>query len=451
MYLKNVYIVMRCMEINTMKLLTGLFFMLLLISCVVQTDKVDDIVNDPVPSLRTVLSVFDTIETDGFLLKWTAVPKVTEYTIYESAVDSDADYTVLDTTGDTLYKKTGLSPNTGKYYKIECVVDGKLLTSKSVRAETAGVLTSTGDITDLTTDAKGILTTFDSTKNKKSPEELIVLTLNLHTYQETAQDEKFDIIVKAIAEYDVDLIAFQECAQKKDSPFIDGSTTIRNDNMAYIITKRLKQYYNLDYDFKWDWAHYGWSVYEEGVAVVSKHPITASQSTWISTSASTSSIISRKAVYSSVTHPDFGRINLFSAHLHWRTTINNDQTIQIQNLQKFVNDNTGDSVATFVCGDFNMQPTEYAPWDEGYNAMTDSGEFIDTFYVYNPAANDMPEQSKYDTVKGDTPGRIDYIFMNKLAQFTVISSQIIFTPAILGTVTDHYGVLTRLEYSGIID
>ncbi|MCK5845939.1 MAG: hypothetical protein KAG84_00755, partial [Bacteroidales bacterium] len=53
-------------------------------------------------------------------------------------------------------------------------------------------------------------TMFKSTDN-----EYLILTLNLHTYQESNQYEKFNTIVELIAKMDVDFITFQECAQHR--------------------------------------------------------------------------------------------------------------------------------------------------------------------------------------------------------------------------------------------
>lgn len=74
---------------------------------------------------------------------------------------------------------------------------------------------------------------------KENKTELSILTLNLHTYQEKDQEDKFDEIVEFIDSEDVDIICFQETAQHKDSNFIPGSKQIREDNMAYIISNKL--------------------------------------------------------------------------------------------------------------------------------------------------------------------------------------------------------------------
>jgi maltose 6'-phosphate phosphatase len=280
---------------------------------------------------------------------------------------------------------------------------------------------------------------------KQSTNELVILTLNMHTYQESGQDAKFDMIVDLIAKLDADLVALQECAQKNTSAILTNN--IRIDNMAYILVKRLKDYYGLDYYYVWGWAHYGWSVWEEGIACLSKTPPLSSTNKYITADTSTSSIKSRKVIYSELDYPVFGKINFFSTHLYWREDTLS-QIPSINSLKTLINTketNVGGPVLTLVCGDYNVNPTSDAPWSEGYFAMVNSGEYVDTYFNINPTANNKPPLSEHYTVLGDFPGRIDYIFMKTNSAYQVVTSQIIFTPSVLGLVSDHYGVVTRIR------
>ena len=293
--------------------------------------------------------------------------------------------------------------------------------------------------------------------SKDSSNDLLILTLNLHTYQEikdnnkekesyknAGQNDKFNIITKLINDLDIDLIAFQECAQHKDEQILEDK--IRIDNMAYIITKKLKEDYQKDYYYTWDWAHYGWDVWEEGIAVVSKYPITKSESIWISTSTGTTNLVSRKGIFGESEFPNIGKIHFFSTHTHWMASdTDTEHQKQITNIKNFViqkEDETTD--LSILCGDFNCKPTDVDPWIKSYNKIVENGDFVDTFLSANPTANNMPQQSIFDTIKGAYPGRIDYILMKKNDNFDVIDSKIIFTPTILGSVSDHYGVITKI-------
>lgn len=282
---------------------------------------------------------------------------------------------------------------------------------------------------------------------KTSENEFLILTVNLHTYQELQQNEKFHLVADVIGKMDIDFVAFQECAQHKSTAISSG--IIRTDNMALIISKQLKEGYNTDYNFVWNWAHYGWDVWEEGVSVLSKYPILRSEDRFISATASRTSIASRKAIYGSYQTPK-GNINIISAHTYWRTSVTDEeQNNQIKNIKALVTEKESPTtdIATFVCGDFNGNPTSDYPWSEGYTTMMANNEYLDTFLEVNPNANTKPAQSDYYTIFGDMPGRIDYIFMKKNTHFKVIDSQIIFKSDIVGKISDHYGVITKVSYT----
>lgn len=282
---------------------------------------------------------------------------------------------------------------------------------------------------------------------KSSDKEYLILTINLHTYQETLQNEKFNMITDVIGKMDVDFIAFQECAQNKFTAITEG--IIREDNMALIISNSLKEKYNLDYNFVWNWSHYGWSIWEEGVAILSKHELIESEDRYVSTFTGTGNITSRKVIYGSYQmHQD--RINIFSAHTHWRTSLTDEeQNNQISKIKLMVDEKESYASGTLsiACGDFNGNPTSDYPWSEGYNTMLINGDYTDSFLEVYPDANNKPALSKYNTIGGDFPGRIDYIFMKKNDRYIVLDSQIIFTNEVVGIVSDHFGVLTKVGFS----
>ena len=282
---------------------------------------------------------------------------------------------------------------------------------------------------------------------KTSDNEYLILTINLHTYQETQQNEKFNLLTDVIGKMDIDFIAFQECAQHKQATITEG--IIREDNMALIIANRLQEKYKVEYNFVWHWAHYGWTVWEEGVAVLSKYPLLDSEDRYISSGTSTYNITSRKVIYGSYQIPE-GKINIFSAHTHWRTSESDEeQNNQINNIKSMVDqkESINPDGVSFVCGDFNSNPTSDYPWSEGYNTMMYNNVYEDSFLEIYPDANNKPAQNIYNTIGGDFPGRIDYIFMKNNIYFKVEDSQIIFTNDVVGKISDHYGVLTKITYN----
>jgi maltose 6'-phosphate phosphatase len=283
-----------------------------------------------------------------------------------------------------------------------------------------------------------------ATMFKTSAKEYLILTLNLHTYQEAQQNEKFNMIADIIGKMDVDFIAFQECAQNKSSVITQG--IIRADNAALVITQRIKEKYGTGYNFTWNWSHYGWNVWEEGVAVLSKYPILLSEDRYVSSVTGTGTISSRKVIYASC-QATAGLFNIFSAHIHWRTSLTDEeQNRQVNNIKSMVAEKepSAPGAVSIVCGDFNGNPTSDFPWSEGYQTMMKTNDYSDTFLEIYPDANQRPAQSIYFTVGGDLPGRIDYIFLKKSTRFKVADSQIIFKNDVVGNISDHYGVLTKI-------
>ena len=72
--------------------------------------------------------------------------------------------------------------------------------------------------------------------------------------------------------------------------------------------------------------------------------------------------------------------------------------------------------------------------------------FDDSDTLYKDPSEDTLETTAYDTVKGDFPGRIDYIYMKANESYHVDASEIIFTPDTLGTISDHYAVVTKFRF-----
>ncbi|MCB9310709.1 MAG: endonuclease/exonuclease/phosphatase family protein [Lewinellaceae bacterium] len=279
----------------------------------------------------------------------------------------------------------------------------------------------------------------------KTTNEFLVLTLNLHTYQEDNQNEKFNIIADVIGKLNIDFVAFQECAQNRNASMYSGN--IRTDNMALKINEILEKKYNKHYEITWDWAHYGWQIYEEGICILSKELPLEQESRIVSKSTSKEDITTRKVIYGA--YQKFGRqFNIFSAHLHWRQSLNDEeQNNQIKALKAMAIEKEASSAdaITIVAGDFNGNPTSSYPYSEGYTTMVGNGDYIDAFLAKNPNANVIPADPRYYTVGGSLPGRIDYIFIKNNDKVNVKASQILFTNQVIGVVSDHFGVLTKLE------
>lgn len=263
-------------------------------------------------------------------------------------------------------------------------------------------------------------------------QQLKILILNLHCYQEENQDEKFTQIAKAINELDADIICFQEVAEY----WRDGQGDWES-NSAKLINDRLKHPFHLHTD----WSHLGFDKYREGVAILSRFPLSDHEARYVSDSEDIFSIHSRKVVKAKVHVPYMGAINVFSAHLSW---LEDGFEGQFNKLHEWAESQSTDDIkATLLCGDFNITAGEV-----GYEQVVASNQYDDQFLAANEQGvfeqifrvNDAHWQ---DLLTDDY--RIDYVFMNKQSQLKVTSAKVVFTEQDYGRVSDHCGYFMTFE------
>ncbi len=261
---------------------------------------------------------------------------------------------------------------------------------------------------------------------------LKLMILNLHCYQEDHQDAKFSIIARAIAEQQVDIICFQEVAENWNNGEGDW-----NSNSAKIINDRLPKPYHLYAD----WSHLGFDKYREGVAILSRYPMSKKQSRYVSESDDIYNIHSRKVVAAQIRVPYIGPINVFSVHLSWWE---DGFKQQFEKLRRWAEaKKTKHTKATLLCGDFNI-----AAGSDGYREIVNTHEYEDQYLAAN--AHGLFEQifrvndAHWQNLLADDY-RIDYVFMSKDSCLSVISAQVIFTEQDYGRVSDHVGYLMAFE------
>ena len=261
---------------------------------------------------------------------------------------------------------------------------------------------------------------------------LKVLILNLHCYQESDQDAKLNRIAQAINELDVDLVCFQEVAEHWN----DGRGDWQS-NTARIIHERVRGTYYLCTD----WSHRGFDRYREGVALLSRYPFLRTEAMYVSASQDPYDIHARKVLFGQVNVPGAGQVNLFSAHLSWWSDGFREQ---FDALHAWANRlHTRTTAATLLGGDFNIQAGA-----EGYAHVVESSDFEDQFLK---ATN----RDAFDAVfrrrkKGwqralDGDGRIDFVLMKRASKLRPIAAQRVFTTESYGRVSDHEGFLVTFE------
>ena len=265
-----------------------------------------------------------------------------------------------------------------------------------------------------------------------SRKQLKVLILNLHCYQEDQQDYKFSQIAKAIDELEVDIVCFQEVAENWNDGEGDWDS-----NSAKIINDRMQGHYHIFTD----WSHLGFDKYREGVAILSRYPMSKQEGQYVSNSHDSYSIHSRKVVAAQVRVPNIGLINVFSSHLSWWEDGFEEQFERLRDWASAKR--TEHTKATLLCGDFNI-----TAGSEGYQKVVNTNEYDDQYLAANSQGlfekifrvNDLHWR---DYLTDDY--RIDYIFMNKTSDLFVVSAQVLFTEQDYGKVSDHCGYLMAFE------
>lgn len=268
-----------------------------------------------------------------------------------------------------------------------------------------------------------------------------VLTLNLHTYQEEVHTKELDFysaykeqihskIASFIEKEEIDFILFQEVGQHKDEVIVEPSLCFIK---KYNAMKEILDLCHTNYYFSYDFAHYGWNIWEEGVGIVSKVPFSQTQSLYVSKSKDLENFQSRKLIIGQCEIDGVSFI-VCSVHLNWWNQGFQEEVEQmIKELKKYK-----DKVL-ILGGDFNN-----AYHTEGYTYFIkrckEEGIYLqDSYLVGNPMDEYQPTIREDAFAKNQ---RIDYIFLSE-EQCVVKKSSICFSDdSEEGRVSDHYGVLT---------
>lgn len=276
-----------------------------------------------------------------------------------------------------------------------------------------------------------------------------VLTLNLHTYQElqsegVAESELtdllamerverygpiFDRIAFAINELDPDVVCLQEVGEwsggnLSNPELVEFGTT--DSNMVRQVLQRVDS----DYYVTMDWSHYGFDVWLEGSAILSKYPFVSTDSRYISRPENSrySFWKARKVPMAMLDAPGPGYINVFSVHTGWWDDEEEPFQEQYGRLLSWVGEFDTPGSTTVLCGDFNMLAgSEMQPF------MTEGTGYSDQYALANP-----------QNPRG-VANRIDYILVNDDSPFEVTAASIVFTAESYGIVSDHTGVFARLR------
>lgn len=279
-----------------------------------------------------------------------------------------------------------------------------------------------------------------------------IITLNTHSIIEPDYENKLEIFAKMIKTEKPDVFALQEVNQSVAKPeltvFVENGyvpckdlcPVIRMDNHALKLDRLLR---SLGIEYYWTWIplKIGYDIYEEGLAVFSRTPITEIKQFYISKSKTMSNWKTRKILGIKT-----NGIWYHNVHMGWWDDLEEPFKEQWDMVNKELNAVKRSEDIHFVMGDFNA-PSGIR--GEGYDYVKESGWFDtwemakvkDSGITVGKVIDGWRERMEEDMV---TKGvRLDYIWVNKKIQ--VKNSRVVFNGEHYPVVSDHFGVVIEVE------
>lgn len=251
-----------------------------------------------------------------------------------------------------------------------------------------------------------------------------ILTLNLHCFAEKKIKQKQKQIADFILQRDIDLVFFQEVAQPFNKKIVEDR--IKKNNYAYTIQKLL-QNQGVKYDIYYDFSKRGFGIYDEGLAILSKTPLTSKQSYYVSKNTDYHDWHTRMNV-SCETFIDNKNYLLTSLHLGWTE---GDEVFEHQ-FDRTI-EHLDSNKVQLISGDFNVSEDS-----KEYQYIISKG-YIDLYYNGDESYFKDVTHRPYIDVKKEAK-RIDYVMSNH--PFKTIQREIVFKEQ---PVSDHYGVYLEIE------
>lgn len=267
-----------------------------------------------------------------------------------------------------------------------------------------------------------------------------VLTLNTHSWLEENQQDKMERLAQKIHDEQFDVIALQEVNQTAKanivaSPFgfckTQMTTDIKEDNFALKLVTYLHEKFNDDYQWTWSYNHIGYDIYDEGTALLSRHPITSPFSYRLSEIDDPKDYHTRYATGACIKVD--GQVQYFmSLHASWWLSPEGNLTFPYEaNRLNELKDKL--EYPIMIMGDFN-NPSQKR--DEGYDLITQT--WNDS---YTSAKETLGQYTMGGAIAGwekDTPPlRIDFIFTSNT--ITINKAVICFDGHDQAPISDHFG------------
>lgn len=260
-----------------------------------------------------------------------------------------------------------------------------------------------------------------------------LLSLNCHSWLEENQLDKIKYLAKTIQEKSYDVIALQEVSQSISEIVIEEN--IKKDNYGLVLLDELSKLGVKDYQLVWDFSHIGYDIYEEGLAILTKHPIIKKYSFFVSKSKDTDYWKTRKIVGAKISYYN-QPISFYSCHLGWWHDEEEPFKNQVDSLLNFIQKEE----KFYLMGDFNNNAFIKGG---GYDYLISRGLY-DTYHLAEKKDNGITVQGNiagWDKNKQDL--RIDLILTGQLEPINY--SSVIFNGETKSIISDHFGVEIEMD------
>ena len=261
------------------------------------------------------------------------------------------------------------------------------------------------------------------------------LTLNTHSWMEEEQETKLNQLVERILQEKYDVICLQEVNQLMESeqvvqaPFyqaVEGAIAIHQDHFALCLVEKLAKA-GLDYHWSWAYNHIGFDIYNEGVAILSRNPLSPRE-VLVSEVNDPRDYHTRKVLIAE-TEVEGQLMTISSCHLSWWNKGFQEEWEQLEaELLKV-------SSPVVLMGDFN-NPVDY----EGYqHIMRSPLKLQDSHKVAEKIVGKATVEGAIAGWDGNQDAlKIDYIFTSQGIQ--IESSAVVFDGKETPVVSDHFGL-----------
>lgn len=268
----------------------------------------------------------------------------------------------------------------------------------------------------------------------RSKDDLVLLTLNTHSWQEADNASCLSYAAEALKAEAPDIVALQEVNQTihgaaasderlSSSGFISAGDAVSDNNWALRLAEMAGGYH-----WTWAFAHIGYSIWAEGIAILSKKPVLDVRVEDLSAPGAN---LRRNALAVRTENGWF-----CSSHLGWWGDERDPFIGQWKRLNAFMQSLDG---ARWLMGDFNA-PAHIR--GEGYDCILRDG-WQDCFVRAKDRDSGATVPHQIDGWRNQQVDgfRMDLCLAGQSGQ--TLASHVIFNGSNYPVISDHFGVLTK--------